>query len=193
MSSSVPEHPPRCSASFCQLRSILLRARRSLSSASSSELSILLPFLGSARARSPPARTPPAGRRPRECRGVAVGARRRLASPSAQTRAAPHCRSCVERRRTACCSLRGAAGNLSVLKPLHPFRVGRGGPWLLGSGPGGGLEQGKDSVADSVRDYGEGPGAAGSCSYWQCGSGGETPVWKERRDPGWWIRTSAPV
>lgn len=87
-----------------------------------------------ARARSPPARTPPAGRRPRECRGVAVGARRRLASPSAQTQAAPHCRSCAERRRTACCSLRGAAGN----KPGHPYRVGRGGPWLLGSGPGAG-------------------------------------------------------
>lgn len=117
------------------LLSILLSAPEHPAQGSAfSELSILLPFLGSARARSPPARTPPAGRRPRECRGVAVGARRRLASPSAQTQAAPHCRSCAERRRTACCSLRGAAGN----KPGHPYRVGRGGPWLLGSGPGAG-------------------------------------------------------
>lgn len=52
---------------------------------------------------------------------------------------------------------------------------------------------GKDSVREPVKDYGEGPGAAGSCPHWKCGSGGETPVWQERRDPGRWIRTLAPV
>lgn len=90
----------------------------------------------------------------------------------------------------------GGCRDLRVLKLSHYFRVGRGGPWIWGGSGGGrgeGPKGGKDSVRESVRDYGEGPGAVGSCSHWKCGSGGETPVWQERRDPGRWIRTPAPV
>lgn len=40
-----------------------------------------------------------------------------------------------------------------------------------------------------IRDHGEGPGTAGSCSHWECGFGGETPGWQERRASGQWIWT----
>lgn len=183
--------------------SILLRAQHPLPcasslsacSASSSELSVLLSFLSGTRGPVPTRSHPT----PRE--GGLGNAGEwlwgRVARPAPLPKhgllpiveAAP----CVRQEDGVQLPARGCCGDHSVLKPWHPLRVGRGGPWLLDSGPGGGPEHGKDSVRGLVRDYGEGPGAAGSCSHWQCGSGGETPIWQERRDPGRWIRTSAPV
>lgn len=175
----MPEHPLRCSASSCQRRSILLRARRSLSSASS--------FRSSA---APGPGPHPLAPHPRE--GGLGNAGEWLwgrvaawPAPLPKHRLLPIVEAARReggRRAAPCAGLQGISPGILI-------GWGGEGPGFWGVD----LEQGKDSVADSVRDYGEGPGAAGSCSYWQCGSGGETPIWQERRDPGWWIRTSAPV
>lgn len=95
-------------------------------------------------------------------------------------------------RRTACCSLRGAAGISACRSPGILLGWGGEGPGFWRPDPER-TGAGKGLFRGLVRDYGEGPGAAGSCSHWQCGSGGETPIWQERRDPGRRIRTSAPV
>lgn len=79
-----------------------------------------------------------------------------------------------------------AAGSAGAAGISYLGARARGGRWEGGRHRPSPLRAGERGARPH---HGQGPGAAGSRSHGERGSGGETPVWEERRDLGQWIRS----